>query len=73
MSLGEGDHVRVRHPAETYCQACGESYAWNTPVPVRVFVAGNMAFLRMHEDCPVYLQDRRRHLLRTLLSKAPKG
>lgn len=61
-----GDHVRVRHPCETYCEECGASYHWNTPVPMEVFVEGNKGFLRIHQDCPVYRQDWRRRLLRVL-------
>jgi hypothetical protein len=61
-----GDHVRVRHPCETYCEECGASYRWNTPVPIQVFVEGNKGFLRIHQDCPIYRQDWRQRLLRTM-------
>jgi hypothetical protein len=61
-----GDHVRVRHPCETYCEECGASYHWNTPVPIQVFVEGNKGFLRIHQDCPIYRQDWRQRLLRTM-------
>lgn len=63
------DHVVFTFQNEVKCQACGQAYEWNMPVPVDVVVAGCQAFARRHRQCPEWRQGWRRRLLDTLLAK----
>lgn len=51
------------------CRACGETYDWNMPVPIGLFVEGNNAFAWGHYGCGERQADARNELLATLIAR----
>lgn len=60
------DHVRLEQPNTVACAACGHWYQWSVPVPISIFVAGNLAFGYDHRKCRERQNEAREVLLRVL-------
>jgi len=68
-TIGPIDHVVIGHPNTVTCRACGYSYEWSTPVPIRLFVGGNLAFTYEHRHCKKDLDEARNELLAVLITR----